>query len=369
MGTKKKSSKTSATTRKAKKREANKHTGRIKRTLKVDAFRVQQGDHTLYVFRAKASVLFEALSINRRIQDKEEGYQRVLSPSRVMAITRYVRQNRPLPGAIIVSLDKAPFADGELTIPAGTDVGWVIDGQHRLAGAAMAAKEGTDIDMPVVAFVGLTEANQIEQFITINREGKNVPTSLYLDLLHYLPNKKPGEVAKERAADLATGLRKDESSPFFDRIVVTSAPRSGQTISLTNFVRKIAIHVAPGKGILNAYTEREQYSVIANYYQGLRQVFTREFESKDSIFFKTVGFGALWNIFPTFFSMTLKNYRGFAVKDVAGMFRHIEDMDFSTWEQYGTGDQAERNAAEDLKAALLIAFNTGDDPTAALKLT
>jgi DGQHR domain-containing protein len=347
---------------------AAKHVGRVSRTIKVTAIPVTQAKQTLYLFKAPASVLFDALSINRRIQDKDEGYQRVLSQSRVMAITRYVRQNRPLPGAIIISLDSATFSKGELTIPTGKDVGWVIDGQHRLAGAAMAAREGSDIDLPVVAFVGLTPLNQIEQFVTINREGKNVPTSLYLDLLHYLPNKRAGDVAKERAADLAAQLRKDEESPFFERIVVTTAPKSGQTISLTNFVRKISIHVTPDKGILNAYTEREQYGVIANYYHGLRQVFPKEFESRDSIFFKTIGFGAVWNVFPTFFSLTLKKQKGFTVRDVAAMFRHIENLDFSTWSQYGTGDQAERTAADDLKAALLLAFTTGDDPTAALKL-
>jgi DGQHR domain-containing protein len=350
--------------------ESKKKIGHIAHALKVTASQVTQANHTLYLFKAKASVLYDALSINRRIPDKDEGYQRVLSLSRVQAITRYVRQNRTIPGAITVSLDNAQFdrRKNELTIPAGNNVGWVIDGQHRLAGAAMAAREGTDIEFPVVAFLGLTPPNQIEQFVTINREAKNVPTSLYLDLLHHLPNKRPGDIAKERATDLATQLRKDEESPFFERIVVTSPPRSGQTISLTNFVRKISIHVSPDKGILNAYTELEQIGVIANYYQGLRQVFPKEFEAKESMFFKTLGFGALWNVFPLFFSLTLKNQNGFTVKDVATMFKGIENTDFSSLTQYGTGDQAERNAAEDLRASLLLAFKTDTDQTSALKL-
>jgi DGQHR domain-containing protein len=109
-------------------------------------------------------------------------------------------------------------------MPAGTDVGWVIDGQHRLAGAEVASRGGTDIELPVIAFIGLSEPRQVEQFVTINREAKNVPTSLYLDLLRLLPNRKPADVAKERAADLATQLRRDEESPFFESIVVTTSP-------------------------------------------------------------------------------------------------------------------------------------------------
>lgn len=221
--------------------------------------------------------------------------------------------------------------------------------------------------MPVVAFVGLTEERQVEQFVTINREAKNVPTSLYLDLLRHLPTKKPGDVAKERAADIGTQLRRDEDSPFFERIVVTTSPRGGQ-LSLTNFVRKIAPHVTPDKGILNAYTEREQLAVISNYYRGFQQVFPQEFESRESIFFKTVGFGALWNVFPTFFSLTLKHHQGFEAKSVVEMLRLVGNIDFKSWRQYGSGNQAEINAGDDFKAALLLAIKADGDTGGALRV-
>jgi DGQHR domain-containing protein len=185
--------------------EQKKHSGSIKKPLKIDALEIQQGDTTLYAFKLKASVLYGSFSINRRVEGKDEGYQRVLSPSRVGAVSRYiVDRKKPIPGAIIVGIDgTASFdkAKGILTLPPGTDVGWVIDGQHRVAGAAMAAKE-RDIELPVVAFLGLSEKSQIEQFITINREAKNVPTSLYLDLLHNLSYKSAADQARERATDL-----------------------------------------------------------------------------------------------------------------------------------------------------------------------
>lgn len=346
-----------------------KHIGQVRQGLRVPAMKVTQTDHVLFLFRARASVMFRAFSINRRIQDKDEGYQRVLSPSRVQAIARYIQRRRPIPGAIVVSLESARYERGKLVVPAGTDVGWVIDGQHRLAGAEVAAREGTDIELPVVAFHGLSTKDQIEQFVTINREGKNVPTSLYLDLLHHLPNKRPADWAKERAADIANQLRKDEDSPFFERIVVTSPPKSGQTVSLVNFVRKVSAHVAPGRGILNAYTELEQMRVISNYYKGLRQVFNKEFDTRDSIFFKTLGFGALWNAFSMFFSLTLKTRNGFTVSDVAAMFTEIRDtLDFSTWSQYGSGAQAERNAAKDVETSLLLAFQSDSDTSGAIRL-
>ena len=349
--------------------QTQKHSRQIERSLIFAATEIAQTTNKLYIFKTKASVLYNALSINRRIQEKDEGYQRALSVSRVQAITHYIGQKRPIPGAIIVCFDNATFDKrrGKLTVPAGTDVGWVIDGQHRLAGAEMASREGTDIEFPVVAFIGLSEPQQIEQFVTINREAKNVPTSLYLDLLRNLPNKTPAETAKERTADLATQLRRDENSPFFERIVVTTSPKPGQ-LSLTNFVRKISPHVTPGKGILSVYTQMEQLAVISNYYKGLRQTFLREFEAKDSMFFKTVGFGALWNVFPTFFSLALKNQQGFEVKDVVPIFKRIENFDFSPWQQYGSGNQAEINAGKDLETELLRGFATEGAPTGSLRV-
>jgi DGQHR domain-containing protein len=334
-----------------------KHSGVAPKALRFPAIQFEQTENKLYLFKAKASTLYKALSINRRIQEKDEGYQRALSVSRVESLTRYISLKKPLPGAIIVCFDSAHFnvKKSELEVPAGTDVGWVIDGQHRLAGAEMASRTGIDIELPVVAFIGLTELRQVEEFVTINKEAKNVPTSLYLDLLRQLPSQRPADAARERAVDIATQLRKDEGSPFFERIVVTTSPRPGQ-ISLVNFVRKISPLVTPDKGMLNVYTEREQTSVVSNYFKGLRQVFKKEFDSVNSVFFKTVGFGALWNVFPVFFSLALKNQKGFEVKDVIAIFKRIESFDYTGWQQYGTGNQAETNAGDDLKSALLLAF-------------
>ena len=361
------------TTRKATKKKAtkkaHKKSGKIAKPLRFAASEVEQSEHKLYVFKAKASELYAALSINRRIEDKDEGYQRVLSPSRVDAITRHITKKRAIPTAIVVSFEKATFNASKrvLRVPAGTDVGWVIDGQHRLAGAHGAAEAGVDIEMPVVAFIGLSPDSQVNQFVTINREAKNVPTSLYLDLLGKLPSKTSADAAKERAVDIATELRRSEDSPFFDKIVVTVAPKKGQ-LSLTNFVRKLSPLVTQDKGILGTYSEREQRAVISNYYTGLSQVFPREFSAKESMFFRTVGFGALWNAFPTFFSLTLNHQTGFEVKDVVAIFKSIESFDFSSWKEFGTGNQAETLAGDDLKTSLLLAFTTEDGTTGALRV-
>lgn len=349
----------------------DKKAGSLKAPLVLDALHVQQGVHTLYVFKASASSLFEALSINRKIEGKDEGYQRVLSSSRVQALKRFIVQKNPVPGAIVVCLEQAQYSahSKSLTIPAGTDIGWVVDGQHRLAAAGLAAREGLDIELSVICFVGLTEERQIEQFIVINKEAKSVPSSLYLDLLKRLPSKKTADAPKERAADLASLLRKEEESPFFQRIVTTTAPKEGQ-LSLVNFVRKVSPFVIPEKGLLSPYSEKDQVRILTNYYKGLSQVFPDEFDSSSSIFFKTLGFGALMNLFPVFFTLTLKECQGgFRVSDVASVFQKVESYSFDAWKQAGTGSQGELLAGEDLKTNLNWAFREDGEIASSIKLT
>jgi DGQHR domain-containing protein len=150
----------------------------------VTAVKVEQGKLTFYLFAMKASQLWDLVTINQRIEGKEEGYQRVLSPGRVKAVSRYIDSGGAIPGSIIASFDKLSYdtKTHKLVIPKG-EIGWVIDGQHRLAGAHEASVAGSEIVLPVAAFEGLSFEAQVELFITINREAKNVPSSLYIDLL------------------------------------------------------------------------------------------------------------------------------------------------------------------------------------------
>lgn len=186
----------------------------------VESIKISQNKDHFFAFKLKASKLFAITKINQRIEGKEEGYQRVLSPGRVRSVSRYIQSGGLVPGAIVVSFPKLSFDENNrtITLPSPKDFGWVIDGQHRLAGAYEASKEGTDIELPVVAFVGLNDERQIELFITINREAKNVPSSLYLDLLNYLPKKKTEkEQMEQRIADIARTLNADENSTFFSK--------------------------------------------------------------------------------------------------------------------------------------------------------
>lgn len=320
--------------------------------LRTPVIPVKQGDLNLYLFTMSAMKLWELFEINRREPDKDEGYQRTMSPSRADAIARFLDKGNAIAPAIVVSFDqnKAKLSsDGsKLNINDEPGIGWVIDGQHRLAGAR---KAQIGVQLPVVAFMGLDEDQQIFQFVTINREAKGVPTSLYYDLLRRIPEKKPAEVAKERASDIAGVLRKSERSPFFDRIVTVTSPRKGQ-ISLTNFVRKVAPLIQRQKGFFGEYTLQEQTQIIENYFIALRNVFPDEFQGSSPIFFRTIGFGAMMNVLTKVFSLTLKRSQAFRASDVTSTLKLVQSFDFRQWDQVGTGNLAEMQAGNDLSSVL-----------------
>ena len=193
--------------------------------------------------------------------------------------------------------------------------------------------------------------------MTINKEAKGVPTSLYYDLLKRLPHKKAdSEIAKEKAVEIANQLRKDTESPFFGKIVIVTSPRRGE-LSLTNFVRKIAPLVHPKTGKLNLYPVTTQIKIIFNYYKAFEHVFPKLYEPINSIYFQTLGFGALFNAFPTVLDLSLKFYNGFTLKDVIATLKKIDYFDFSDWSKAGSGNQAETQAGADLRAELLARFN------------
>lgn len=331
-------------------KQSDKKTGRNKAERRYRAVRFQQGKHTLYAFCAPATELWSFLSINRRDTNKDEGYQRVLPNSRLRAVAAYVRGGNAIPNSLLVSFEENTKFDeqtSEIIIPSGTDVGWVIDGQHRLAGAHLANEENETLyEFCVIAAIGLDIEKQIELFITINREAKGVPTSLVLDLLGKLPQKRPGDVANERAADLAKALRDDPDSPLYRRIVIDS-PRSRQ-VSLTNFVRKVTPVVHTERGRIAEYSFEQQRSILNNYFLGIKNTFSEEWKRDSSIFFKTIGFGALMNIFVKVFDQAVSRYSSFTSEDVQRMFSLIDDFDFNQWSTHGSGTKAESDAADDL---------------------
>ena len=73
----------------------NKKTETKNQMLKFPCLSINQSGHKLYCFSATVKTLWDVLEINRRDPDKDKGYQRTLSASRVTAISNYIKDKSP----------------------------------------------------------------------------------------------------------------------------------------------------------------------------------------------------------------------------------------------------------------------------------
>lgn len=326
-------------------------------TITVPCVKLTQHNRNIFLFSLDANTLWNILQINERSADKDEGYQRALSNSRAEDISSFISERGLISPALIVSLNDARFdeATSTLEIPNIENAGWVIDGQHRLRGAYLAsiAENPINLNLPVVAFSDLSEDEQIVQFVTINKEAKGVPTSLYYDLLNRLPhNKTPAEKAKEIATEIARTLTKDIDSIFYERIIFVRTPKKGE-LSVNNFVRKVSPLLTENRGTLGTnFTQQNQTKIIENYFTALKIVFPEQFTSRNFRFFGTLGFGAAINSFDTVFSLTRTEFGTFTVEDIVKVLQRADDYNFTNWDQYGTGVAAETAVGNDFKAVI-----------------
>src|SRR5260221_3757832 len=329
---------------------------------------LKQGKYQMVVFSTSAKDLYALVEINRREEDKRKGYQRTLTPGRPLAIAKFIDDGNAIPTNVVISLEKAKLSKDKETIRSDEEgkAGWVIDGQHRLAGSSEAHE---DIEIPVTAFLELTLEDQIAQFIIINKEAKKVPTSLYYDLLPELKSlkKSDADVAKEKAVELANVMKVDEASPFFNRIPALRSPGRGQ-ISLTNFVRKISPLLQPTNGILRTRPQKEQRAMIENYFGALAQIFPKEYEASDSIFFRTIGFGGVMNAFPFVHYLVLfkTRHQNFRLQDVIEVLKPISAFKIDKWKQLGTGSAAEIQAGKELSDYIKDFIEIPDEETGTL---
>jgi len=120
--------------------------------LKVPATQGRVGKKTFYNFLISPHDLLRICYISHMAKssnDDLESYQRMVKPSRLNAIGRYIDEGGTFPTNIVVNFKrenlpfdrKESFGDtstGTLSLPGQYGAAWVIDGQHRLYGYACA---------------------------------------------------------------------------------------------------------------------------------------------------------------------------------------------------------------------------------------
>lgn len=169
--------------------------------IRIPVLRGEMGGKKYYIFSIEPSILLKIGFVLHRTKVNDTmapTYQRLLIPSRLKGITKFIDDGGYFPNSIIINFNapkeelKVQFTPikastdsksefGFLNIPNAYGIAFIIDGQHRVFGYAQSQYKDTNT-IPVVAFENMPSDEQLKIFMDINENQKAVSPSLRLDL-------------------------------------------------------------------------------------------------------------------------------------------------------------------------------------------
>ncbi|MFD2512566.1 DGQHR domain-containing protein [Pontibacter locisalis] len=207
--------------------------------IEIPAIKGEMGTKSYYMFSIEPSILLKMGFILHRTKANEfelPTYQRLLVPSRLSGITKFIDEGGYFPNSIIINFSnkkhKTQFEAsskvssssscfGTLKIPNSYGIAYIIDGQHRVYGYANSKYKNSNT-IPVVAFDSLDTSEQLKIFMDINENQKAVSPSLRLDLEEdlYWSSDRADSRIKALRSSIIKQLANSQSSPLFEKISV-----------------------------------------------------------------------------------------------------------------------------------------------------
>jgi DGQHR domain-containing protein len=206
--------------------------------IKVPATKGSMGGVPFYNFLISPFELLKISYISHKATsaDDLETYQRMVKPSRLKVIAKYIDNGGQFPTNIVINFktkkSKLQFQKiqsfensvfGTLTLPGQYGSAWIIDGQHRLYGFAF-SKRGKKHVVPVLAYENLPTAEEMRQFVDINCEQVKVSRGLLNEIYSNLNygSDDPAEQLEAQYSRIALRLDELPNSPIKDRVVTVA---------------------------------------------------------------------------------------------------------------------------------------------------
>ncbi|MCW8831490.1 MAG: DGQHR domain-containing protein, partial [Gammaproteobacteria bacterium] len=210
-----------------------------KEKIEVPAIEGKMGNKTYYMFSIEPHLLLKMGFVLHRTKANNEEmptYQRLLVPSRLKGIAKFIEEGGYFPNSIILNFDtkknrmhfepSIKGADslsksGMLKIPNAYAIAYIIDGQHRVYGYAQSPyKESNTI--PVVAFKDLESPEQLKLFMDINENQKAVSPTLRITLEEdlYWESDRADARMKALRSSVIQKLNNDISGPLYGKISI-----------------------------------------------------------------------------------------------------------------------------------------------------
>ena len=226
-------------------------------------------------------------------------YQRMISPSRIKEIEKFIVGGGYFPTNILVNFTERPKFElmsnkdnsdenikfGWVTLPTKYRSAWIIDGQHRLYGYSHLDGDELDRSLFVVAFEKMDTRKEADLFITINHKQKSVPKSLLVSLLAdiRLGDDDPKTAISAVASGVIRAMNSDPTSPLTRRFAIPGLPAEPQqNLTISEAVNGLTRSELIGKvvagrlisGPLGAATDEDTIErsreILNAYFENLR---------------------------------------------------------------------------------------------------
>lgn len=205
--------------------------------IEVPAIEGTMGDKTYYMFSLEPQTLLKIGFVLHRTRANEAEmptYQRLLLPSRLKGISKFIDAGGYFPNSAILNFNErdaklefqgqarskdSASRTGVLKIPNAFAIAYIIDGQHRIYGYANSKFKASNT-IPVVAFKNLDPGDQLELFMQINENQKAVSPTLRITLeedLYWNASRLDSRLKALRSS-VIRALGGDPSGPLYNKI-------------------------------------------------------------------------------------------------------------------------------------------------------
>ena len=361
------------------------------------AIKVTQGSLTLYATTLKVEDFLRPnfYRVDKLdAKDEGSGFQRVLDRTRAKRLAQYIVNawddgDASLPTSVFLATDRELAYDpAQRTLtfdPAGTGPFNVVDGQHRIEGLILAARENPKIkEFEIIAniAVGLDEVSQMCHFLIVNTTQKAVDKAVeqqiiarlsgMIDLedIPTLPKWIQKQVLKgedREALVIANYLNTDADSPWQGRIRMANTDRKdNNSINQNSFVQITKMYILSSNNPLAAVPDIDKRNkIVRNYWQAIASLLADD-PTADSVLFKTIGLELFSLISATVFNRLFVN-QDFRVETIRSLLQngltnlpseHLAVQHPDWWKSGGGASGINKGAARKIAHELNKAINS-----------
>ncbi len=296
-----------------------------KKSESFSAIPISYNDVTFYMTVIPSNILFDTSKISRADEDKERGYQRLLSSKRAKDIAGYINSGNVIPGAIILSAQREANLNFEqksnkLTYDLVPNAFIVLDGQHRLYGTHQSEQS---VPLAVCIFENLDLEEEAQYFLDINSTQKPVPKTLQIELTKFVAKPESKDEVRQR---LFNELNEQPTSPLSGRM----SPTKSVSGKLSHVTFRDAINPLFETALFKKMDFEDKTKMLINFLSAVEDVLI-ENDGNAKRLTMAVFFQALFGAFDDICALVMVKFSNYQKESFLDIVEPIGGID---WERY-----------------------------------